>query len=60
LAISIQEAAKIAKANTNDNRQQTLYSTRATLEILDDATTMQRDAFRDRLERFLRQNGFQI
>jgi hypothetical protein len=40
--------------------QQTLYSTRATLEILDDAMTMQRDAYRERLERFLRQNGFQI
>lgn len=40
--------------------QQTLYSTRATFEILDDAMTMQRDAYRERLERFLRQNGFQI
>jgi hypothetical protein len=40
--------------------QQTEATAKAHLEILDDATTMQRDAYRDRLERFLRQNGFQI
>ena len=40
--------------------QQTEATAKAKLEILDDALTMQRDAYRDRLERFLRSNGFQI
>ena len=40
--------------------QQTEATAKAKLEILDDALTMQRDAYRDRLERFLRQNGFTI
>jgi hypothetical protein len=30
------------------------------LSILDDAMTMSREAFRERLERFLRQNGFEL
>ena len=40
--------------------QQTEATAKAKLEILNDALTMQRDAFRDRLNRFLRQNGFNI
>jgi len=33
---------------------------KARLSILDDAMTMSRDAYRDRVERFLRQNGFDL
>jgi hypothetical protein len=40
--------------------QQTTHSAKAKLEILDDAVTMPRDAYRARLERFLRGNGFTI
>jgi hypothetical protein len=40
--------------------QQTVASWKAKLSILDDAMTMQPDAFRDKLERHLRQAGFQI
>jgi hypothetical protein len=40
--------------------QETVSSAKATLEILNDAMKMERTAFRERLERFLRQNGFEI
>jgi hypothetical protein len=40
--------------------QQTTYSAKAKLSILDDAVVMPRDAFRERLERFLLQNGFTL
>jgi hypothetical protein len=40
--------------------QQMTHSAKAKLEILDDAVTMPRDAYRARLERFLRGNGFTI
>ena len=35
-------------------------STKASLTILDDAMKMEREAFRERLEKFLRQAGFEI
>lgn len=38
----------------------TTHSCRAKLSLLDDAVTMPRAAFRERLERFLVQNGFEL
>lgn len=40
--------------------QETVSSARAHLDILNDAVTMAPQAFRERLERFLRKNGFEI
>jgi len=40
--------------------QRTAQACRAHLEILSDAVTMERDAFRKRLENFLRENDFEI
>jgi hypothetical protein len=40
--------------------QQTEATAKAKLDILDDAMTMPRGAFRERLEKFLQQNGFEI
>jgi hypothetical protein len=50
----------IRMMEANQGTQQTVASAKAKLEILDDAMSMERDAYRERLERFLRQNGFQI
>lgn len=38
----------------------TIASARSKLSILDDAMAMERTAFRERLERFLRENGFEL
>jgi hypothetical protein len=38
----------------------TIASARSKLEILDDAMRMERSAFRERLEKFLAENGFEI
>ena len=40
--------------------QETVASAKARLEILDDAMRMERTAFRERLEKFLRENEFEI
>jgi len=40
--------------------QETVSSAKAKLSLPDDAVKMERDAFRERLERFLRENGFEI
>jgi len=40
--------------------QRTSDAARAMLDILDDAVRMPREAFRERLERFLHENGFEI
>jgi hypothetical protein len=40
--------------------QRTAQACRAKRDILQDAMVMPREAFRERLEKFLRQNGFQI
>lgn len=40
--------------------QRTASTAKATLSILTDAVRMDRDKFRERLENFLRQNGFEI
>ena len=44
----------------NNSTQETIHSVKAKLEILNDAMTMPREAFRERLEKFLRENGFEI
>jgi hypothetical protein len=44
----------------NHGTQETIASAKAKLSILDDAMTMEREAFRERLEKFLRQAGFEI
>jgi hypothetical protein len=43
-----------------DGTQETIASARAKLDILADAVSMPPEAFRTRLENFLRQNDFQI
>jgi hypothetical protein len=40
--------------------QETVASAKAKLSILDDAVRMERDAYRERLEKFLREHGFEI
>jgi hypothetical protein len=40
--------------------QETISSAKAKLSLLDDAMAMPRAAFRERLEKFLQQNGFEI
>jgi len=40
--------------------QGTVASAQAKLSILDDAMIMPHDAYHERLERFLRQNGFEL
>jgi hypothetical protein len=44
----------------NNGTQETIASAKAKLSLLDDAVSMPRGAFRERLERFLRQNEFEI
>lgn len=44
----------------NHGTQEATHSAKAKLSILDDAMTMSRDAYRDRVERFLRQNGIEL
>jgi hypothetical protein len=44
----------------NAGTQETVSSAKAKLDILTDALTMPREAFRTRLENFLRENGFEI
>ena len=44
----------------NYGTQETVASAKAGLVILRDAIRMPREAFRDRLEKFLRENGFEI
>ena len=45
---------------SNHGDESTTHSARAKLSLLDDALKMAPDAFRDRLEKFLRENGFEI
>lgn len=54
------DAVWIRMMKANRGTQETVASAKATLEILDDAVSMEREAFRERVERFLIQNGFQI
>ncbi|MGH9877731.1 MAG: hypothetical protein ACRD5H_08840, partial [Nitrososphaerales archaeon] len=43
-----------------EGTQETSHSSKAKLSILADALTMERGAFIERLERFLRSNGFEV
>jgi hypothetical protein len=47
------DAVWIRMMRANQGTQETVASAKATLEILQDAMNMRRDAFRERLERFL-------
>jgi hypothetical protein len=53
-------AVWIRMMEANQGTQQKVASAKVSLEILDDDVTMASDACCDRLERFLRSNGFQI
>ncbi len=44
----------------NQGTQETVSSAKAKLSILDDAMRMERTAFRERLENFLRENDFEL
>jgi hypothetical protein len=44
----------------NLGTQETVASAKGALEMPSDAMSMERNAFRERLERFLRQNGFEL
>ena len=48
-------AAMLARSGA----QETIHSAKAKLSILRDAMSMEREAFRERLARFLRSNGFE-
>jgi hypothetical protein len=50
----------IRQMQANQGTQETIHSAKAKLSILDDALTMPSDAFRERLETFLRKRGFEI
>jgi hypothetical protein len=54
------DAVWIFMVRANHGTQETISSVRAKLSLLDDAMTMPRQAFRERLENFLRQNEFEI
>ena len=54
------DAVWIRAMRANAGTQETTHSVRAKLSLLDDATNMERNAFRERLEKFLRQNGFEL
>jgi hypothetical protein len=54
------DAVWILMMKANRGTQETAASAKAKLAILDEALTMAPDAFRARLERFLKQNGFAI
>lgn len=53
-------AVWIRMVAANNSTQETVASAKAKIDILSDAMTMPREAFRERLERFLRENGFEI
>ena len=59
-AYTNQDVVWIRMMRANQGTQETVASAKATLEILSDAMTMPRDAFRERLEKFLRENGFEL
>src|SRR5262249_10534213 len=53
------DAVWIYLVRANHGTQETTHSAKAKLSLLDDAVRMERNAFRERLENFLRQNGFE-
>jgi len=54
------DAVWVRMVKANNSTQETIASVRAKLSLLDDALSMEREAFRERLERFLKQNGFEL
>lgn len=54
------DAVWIYLMRANNGTQEAESSAKARLSLLDDAVAMEREAFRDRLEKFLRSNGFEI
>ena len=50
----------VMMTKANHGTQETVSSAKAKLSLLDDAVRMERTAFRQRLEGFLRRNGFEI
>jgi hypothetical protein len=50
----------IRHMESNRGDEATTHSCRARLSLLDDAVRMERGAFRERLERFLKENGFEL
>jgi len=54
------DAVWIYLVKANAGTQETVSSAKAKLSILNDAMRMPREEFRERLERFLRENGFEI
>src|SRR5262249_29175503 len=50
----------IRQRKSENGVARTVSSARARISILDDAVRMDRDKFRERLEKFLRENGFEI
>jgi hypothetical protein len=54
------DAVWIMLMKANAGTQETVASAKAKLSILDDALRMPLEAFRERLENFLRENGFKI
>jgi len=54
------DAVWVLMMEANQGTQETVASAKAKLSLLDDAVRMERTAFRERLEGFLRQNGFAI
>lgn len=50
----------VRQFRSSHGEARTVGACRARLDILDDAMTMDRAAFRERLEKFLRQSGFEI
>lgn len=50
----------IRRIRSENGRQWTIASAKVSLDILDDAIRIPGDKFRDRLERFLKENGFEI
>jgi hypothetical protein len=54
------DAVWVLMMKANSGTQETIASAKAKLSILDDAMRMSREAFRARLEKFLRENQFEI
>ena len=54
------DAVWVYLMRANNGTQEAESSAKAKLSLLDDAMAMEREAFRERLERFLKSNGFEI
>lgn len=54
------DAVWVRMVYARSGTQETAHSARAKLSILDDAMTMPREAYRARLEKFLKQNSFEL